>query len=83
MDWPINAVERRWAGLRSFAPDRLPIYGPASETPDFFWCAGQGGFGIQTAPAAALFAASLLCDEAPDERLTGVDPAAYLPSRFN
>lgn len=83
VDWPIAAVERRWAGLRSFAPDRLPVYGPASETPGFFWCAGQGGFGIQTAPAGALLAANLLCDEGPDERLSGVDPAAYLPSRFN
>lgn len=83
VDWPISAVERKWAGLRSFAPDRLPVYGPATETPGFFWCAGQGGFGIQTAPAAALLAASLLCDSAPEEQLSGVDPAAYLPSRFD
>lgn len=82
VDWPIAAVERRWAGLRSFAPDRLPIYGHAAETPGFFWCAGQGGFGIQTAPAAALLAAALLLDQEPDMRITGVDPAAYLPARF-
>lgn len=83
VDWPIAAVERRWAGLRSFASDRLPVYGPASDTSGFFWCAGQGGFGIQTAPAAALLAASLLCDVAPDERLNGVDPVAYSPTRFD
>lgn len=82
VDWPIDVVERRWAGLRSFAPDRLPVYGFAPETQGFFWCAGQGGFGIQTAPAAALLAASLLCDQEPDGRLAGVDPAAYCPSRF-
>ncbi|MCA1662470.1 MAG: FAD-binding oxidoreductase, partial [Novosphingobium sp.] len=45
VDWRIEAVERRWAGLRSFAPDRLPVYGFAPEREDFFWFAGQGGFG--------------------------------------
>jgi D-arginine dehydrogenase len=82
VDWPIAAVERRWAGLRSFAPDRLPVYGFAPDTPGFFWCAGQGGFGIQTAPAAALLAASLLLQQAPDSRISGVDATAYLPARF-
>src|SRR5438270_12718910 len=45
VDWPVEAVERSWAGLRSFAPDRLPVFGfdPAST---LFWCAGQGGFGF-------------------------------------
>jgi D-arginine dehydrogenase len=56
------SVNRKWAGLRSFAPDRLPVIGrdPACEA--FFWLAGQGGFGIQTAPAVSALAASLLCD---------------------
>ena len=53
VDWPIERVERSWAGLRSFAPDRLPVYGFDPDAPGFFWCAGQGGFGIQTSPAAA------------------------------
>ncbi|WP_174291284.1 NAD(P)/FAD-dependent oxidoreductase, partial [Sphingomonas bacterium] len=53
VDWRVAAVERRWAGLRSFAPDRVPVYGHDPRVPGFFWCAGQGGFGIQTAPAAA------------------------------
>src|SRR5205085_8682548 len=53
VDWRIEAVERKWAGLRSFAPDRLPVYGFAPGGNGFFWFAGQGGFGIQTAPAAA------------------------------
>ena len=47
VDWPVEAVERSWAGLRSFAPDRLPVFGYDS-VPGFFWCVGQGGFGIQT-----------------------------------
>lgn len=77
VDWRIVRVERRWAGLRSFAPDRLPVYGSAE--PGFFWFAGQGGFGIQTAPAAARIGAALLLNSAmPD----GIDAARYAPARF-
>ncbi len=78
VDWRIEAVERSWAGLRSFAPDRLPVYGFAPDRPGFFWCAGQGGFGIQTAPAASDMAARLLLGEAPGP----VDPGPYLAARF-
>jgi D-arginine dehydrogenase len=78
VDWQVEQVERKWAGLRSFAPDRLPVYGFDPGTPGFFWCAGQGGFGIQTAPAAARLAASLLLGEGAGE----VDAAPYLPGRF-
>lgn len=77
VDWRIEAVERKWAGLRSFAPDRLPVYGFSGSGRGFFWCAGQGGFGIQTAPAAAALAAALLLGETPD-----IDPAPYLAKRF-
>jgi D-arginine dehydrogenase len=77
VDWPVEAVERSWAGLRSFAPDRVPVYGFDPLEPSFFWCAGQGGFGIQTAPAASRLAAALLLGEATD-----LDPAPYLVSRF-
>lgn len=76
--WPILKLERRWAGLRSFAPDRLPVYGFDPAEPRFFWCAGQGGFGIQTAPAAARLAADLLLGRPVAE----VDPTPYLPDRF-
>ena len=78
VDWRIDHVEHKWAGLRSFAPDRLPVYGFDTRVPGLFWFAGQGGFGIQTAPAAADLAARLVCDEAPG----AVDPAPYLPDRF-
>lgn len=78
VDWTVQRVEHRWAGLRSFAPDRLPVYGFDAKVPGFFWFAGQGGFGIQTAPAAAKLAAGLLLDRQGDE----IDPAPYLPSRF-
>jgi D-arginine dehydrogenase len=78
VDWRIERVEHKWAGLRSFAPDRLPIYGMDPACRGLFWCAGQGGFGIQTAPAAADLAARLLLGEKPG----AVDPAPYLPCRF-
>jgi D-arginine dehydrogenase len=81
-DWRIEAVERRWAGLRSFTPDRLPAYGfdPACE--GFFWFAGQGGFGIQTAPAAARLGAQLLLVQGRDAMTARIDPAAYAPDRL-
>ena len=82
VDWPIERVERSWAGLRSFARDRLPVYGFDPDAPGFFWCAGQGGFGIQTSPAAAAIAASLLLEEEPPEFLNQVDPDVYSPARF-
>ena len=82
VDWPIEAVERRWAGLRSFAPDRLPVYGYDSAAPGFFWCAGQGGFGIQTSPAAAMLGASLLLEEDLQPSMAHLDPAVFSPARF-
>jgi len=82
VDWKVAAVERRWAGLRSFAPDRLPVYGFDAAVPGFFWCAGQGGFGIQTAPAGAALAAALLLGTAPDPMVAAIDPAPYAPARF-
>ncbi len=82
VDWRVERVEHSWAGLRSFAPDRLPVYGFAPGRSDFFWCAGQGGFGIQTAPAAAQLAAALLLGRAPGALAAGIDPAPYAPGRF-
>jgi D-arginine dehydrogenase len=77
VDWRVERVEHRWAGLRSFAPDRLPVYGFAPDRPSFFWCAGQGGFGIQTAPAAAQLAASLLLRRRLGPIAASIDPAPY------
>jgi len=82
VDWRVTRVEHRWAGLRTFAPDRLPVYGFDSDTSGFFWCAGQGGFGIQTAPAAAALAAAVLLGTAPDASVAAIDPARYAPNRF-
>ncbi|HKT84671.1 MAG TPA: FAD-dependent oxidoreductase [Novosphingobium sp.] len=78
-DWKIERLEHRWAGLRSFAPDRLPVYGFAHREPGFFWFAGQGGFGIQTAPAAADLGVRLLMGAGGGL----IDPAPFSPSRFS
>lgn len=81
VDWPIAAVERKWAGLRSFAPDRLPVFGADAANDQFIWCAGQGGFGIQTAPAiAALLAAALGAPAQP--RYAAIDSGNFSPARF-
>jgi D-arginine dehydrogenase len=82
VDWPVERVEHRWAGLRTFAPDRLPVYGYDHDVPQFFWCAGQGGFGIQTSPAAAKLAAAGLLGETADAMVAGIDPTAFSPRRF-
>jgi D-arginine dehydrogenase len=81
-DWQVQRVERRWAGLRSFAPDRVPIYGCDPLAPGFFWFAGQGGFGIQTAPAAAALGAAMLLGEAPAAFASAIDVTPYRPDRF-
>jgi len=82
LDVPVKRVTRRWAGLRSFAPDRLPVIGYDSAVEDFFWFAGQGGFGIQTAPAASKLARAVLLGQAPDEMLRHIDASRYSTSRF-
>jgi len=80
--WRILAVERRWAGLRSFAPDRLPIYGEDPEIRGFYWFAGQGGFGIQTAPAAARLGAQIMLGQPADAMTRSIDASAYSPARY-
>jgi D-arginine dehydrogenase len=82
VDWRVLAVERKWAGLRSFAPDRRPVYGWDRRREGFFWFAGQGGYGIQTAPAAARLAAQLLLGHGRDGMTEGLDAALYAPERF-
>jgi D-arginine dehydrogenase len=81
-DWPIRRLASKWAGLRNFAPDRQPVLGPDPAAPGFHWCAGQGGWGIQTAPAAAALAAAHLLGRAVEAPYAAIDPAPYLPARF-
>ncbi|MHB1218925.1 MAG: NAD(P)/FAD-dependent oxidoreductase [Alphaproteobacteria bacterium] len=56
----IRRVERSWAGLRSFVPDRTPAVGFDPDAEGFFWLAGQGGAGIQTSAGLSQAAASLI-----------------------
>lgn len=81
-NWQVRGLERKWAGLRSFAPDRLPVYGRDPSCPEFFWFAGQGGYGIQTAPAAARLGAQLLLGSESDSMTQALDADAYSPARF-
>lgn len=79
-----RSVRASWAGLRTFAPDGEFVVGFDPEATGLFWLAGQGGYGIQTAPATARLAASLIRGEGPPDDLLGLglDPAALSPSRF-
>jgi D-arginine dehydrogenase len=79
-----RAVQRKWAGLRTFAPDDSLVIGPDPAAPGFVWMAGQGGYGIQTAPAAGAAAAALALGTAlpPGLAALGVRAAMLLPDRF-
>jgi len=74
----VTRVERTWAGLRSFVSDRTPVVGFAPDTEGFFWLAGQGGYGVQTAPALSQLASDLCLkrpSELSDTVVTALDPA--------
>ena len=59
-DLRVTRIQTRWAGLRSFVADKCPVAGFSAKVPGFFWLAGQGGYGIQTAPALGELAAALV-----------------------
>jgi D-arginine dehydrogenase len=73
-----QALRRTWAGLRTFAPDDLPVVGADPLVPGFFWLAGQGGSGIETSPVLGRLAADLLLDGHSDHEAA----AAVAPRRF-
>jgi D-arginine dehydrogenase len=75
---------RTWAGLRSFVPDGELVIGWDPGCQGLFWVAGQGGYGIQSAPGASALAASLLLGQPLPEELArhGVDPARVSPQRL-
>jgi D-arginine dehydrogenase len=81
---PVARIAHRWAGLRTFAGDRVPVAGFAPDAPGFFWLAGQGGYGLQTAPAMAAIAQALIVGGAWPEGLAalGAAPADILPQRL-
>ncbi len=65
LDIPVARVERSWAGLRTFTPDGSLAFGWDGAVKDFFWFVGQGGYGIQTSPAAGQFAADMIAGRDP------------------
>lgn len=83
-DLTVRRITHKWAGLRTFSPDRTPVVGYDAADNGFFWLAGQGGYGIQTAPAMAELAAALVMNRPVPERLAayGVKEEDLTPHRF-
>jgi D-arginine dehydrogenase len=79
----LRHVRRAWAGLRTFAPDRVPVIGPDPDHPSFVWAVGLGGFGIQTAPGLGMLVAATALGERYDALAAeDVDPGDYAPERL-
>ena len=83
-DLQIRRIENKWAGLRSFLPDGNPVAGYDADGAGFFWLAGQGGYGIQSAPAMARAAAALIAGGALPEDIAaeGASAEALSPARL-
>ena len=83
-DLPIRRIARSWAGLRTFAPDKTPVVGFDPGAEGFFWLAGQGGYGFQTAPALAAVTTSLILAEKVPTFITdlGVTARQLAPERL-
>ena len=77
---PVTRLLASWAGLRTFAPDRVLVIGPDAREPSFFWLAGQGGYGFQTSAAASRLAADLIGGRSPE--LDAGLVAQLVPARF-
>ncbi|HEX8525899.1 NAD(P)/FAD-dependent oxidoreductase [Allosphingosinicella sp.] len=80
----VKRIAHRWAGIRTFALDRVPVAGLAPDAPGYFWLAGQGGYGLQTAPAMAAIAESLIVGGPWPNGLAelGATPDSILPQRL-
>ena len=90
MDWleretliEVKRIGNSWAGLRSFVADEAPVVGFDASVPDFFWLAGQGGYGIMMAPALGRAAADLIVTGSlsSDLRKQGIDESDLSPTR--
>ncbi|MBF9046097.1 FAD-dependent oxidoreductase [Rhodobacterales bacterium LSUCC0031] len=78
----VTRLTATWAGLRSFAPDRVLVLGPDPLDPSFIWVAGQGGYGFQTAPAASRLVADLVAGRSPEldaDLVATLSPARFRP----
>ena len=80
----VKRIANSWAGLRSFVADEAPVVGFDALAPDFFWLAGQGGYGIMMAPALGRAAAGLIVTGSlpSDLRKQGIDEADLSPTRI-
>jgi len=75
----VRRIDHHWAGMRTFAPDRTPVVGFDPRCEGLLWVAGQGGYGIQIAPALAQLAAGSVFGEPVDARLAAaLDPARLI-----
>lgn len=84
LDIEVRRVERSWAGLRTFTPDRSLAIGWDAAAKGFFWCVGQGGYGIQTAPAAGKLVSDLITGRDPEPAariLRRLDPGRFRASK--
>lgn len=77
----VRRVNHRWAGLRTFAADKTFVVGFDPRAEGFFWLAGQGGYGVQSAPGVAQLARDLLLESAPPPSLAPVIDLVA-PGRF-
>lgn len=77
---PVTRMISNWAGLRSFSPDRNLVIGPDPNDPSFLWCAGQGGYGFQTSPAASQLLADIVSGAQPVLDKSTVE--TFNPARF-
>ena len=82
-DIKVNRIANKWAGLRSFVADKSPVAGYSQAVDGFFWLAGQGGYGVQSAPALSRCAAALALGNAiPTDILdAGLQPSSIAPQR--
>ena len=80
----VRRVAHKWAGLRSFVADRTPVVGMDEDAEGFFWLAGQGGYGIQTAPAIGCAVAALITTGTlPDDLIAnGLHDSDLAPQRL-
>lgn len=85
LDIEVRHILQKWAGLRTFASDRSPVAGFDPTAEGFFWLGGQGGFGIQTAPAMGRLAAGLIAGGAVpgDIQDCGVTADLVAPDRLS
>lgn len=83
-DLSVRRIENKWAGLRSFVSDKCPVAGYSQVAEGVYWLAGQGGYGIQSAPALARLAAAQILDKPVPQNIIdeGLDVADLAPGRF-